>query len=73
MSKSCINIIFLQNESSLNIFWKSYKNIFNHTNQHGASDSIGNFSALSNPADTKNVSCLGLCGRDISWAGYFQP
>ena len=33
--------------------------------QRGASDSIACFSALSNPADAQNVSCLGLCGRDI--------
>ena len=33
---------------------------------HGASDSVTtNFSALSNLADAQNVSCLGLCGRDI--------
>ena len=41
--------------------------------ESGASDSVTNFSALSNPADTQNVSCLGLCGRDIcpkSYASY---
>ena len=31
----------------------------------GASDCVANFSALSNPADAQNVSCLELCGRDI--------
>ena len=31
----------------------------------GASDSIANFSTFSNPADAQNVSCLGLCGRNI--------
>ena len=31
----------------------------------GASDSITDSSVLSNPADAQNVSCLGLCGRDI--------
>ena len=30
--------------------------------QRGASDSIANFSALSNPADSQNVFRLGLCG-----------
>ena len=42
-------------------------------NQRGASDSVANLSALSNPADAQNVSCLGLCGRDIcpkSYASY---
>ena len=32
-----------------------------------------NFIALSNPADAQDVSCLGLCGRDIcprSYASY---
>ena len=33
--------------------------------QRGTSDSVAYFSVLSNPADAKNVSCLGLCGRDI--------
>ena len=59
-------------------------NIFNslpimNASQYGTSDSFANFSALSNPSDTQNVSCLGLCGRDICpkklcliWAGYFQ-
>ena len=27
---------------------------------------VTNSSMLSNPADAQNVSCLGLCGRDIS-------
>ena len=45
--------------------------------QRGSSDSFANFSKLSNPADAQNVSCLGVCGRDICplcliWAGYFQ-
>ena len=31
----------------------------------GASDSVPDFSVLSNPADAQNASCLGLCGRDI--------
>ena len=38
--------------------------------QHGASDSVASFSALSNPPDTQNVSCLGLCGRDICPKNY---
>ena len=45
------------------------------TNQRGAFDSIANFSALSNPFDDQNVSCLGLCGTDI-WpknSAYFGP
>ena len=31
----------------------------------GASDSVTDSSVLSNPADAQNISCLGLCGRDI--------
>ena len=30
----------------------------------GASDSVTDFSALSNLTDAQNVSCLGLCGRE---------
>ena len=37
---------------------------------YGASDSLANFSALSNPADAQNVSCLGLCGRDVCPKNY---
>ena len=33
--------------------------------KRGASDSVTDSSVLSNPADAQNVSCLGLCGRDI--------
>ena len=33
--------------------------------QRGASDNITDFSMLSNPAGAQNISCLGLCGRDI--------
>ena len=43
----------------------------------GTFDSVTDSSVLSNPADAHNVSCLGLCGRDICpkklcliWAGY---
>ena len=31
----------------------------------GAFDRVTDCSVLSNPADAQNVSCLGLCGRDI--------
>ena len=43
------------------------RKIFAHryANRHGASDSFTDSSVLSNPADVQNVSCLGLCGRDI--------
>ena len=49
-----------------------------YASQRKASDSAANFSALSNPADAQNVSCLGLCDRDIcpkSYASYgiFNP
>ena len=33
--------------------------------RHGAFDSVTDSSVLSNPADAQNVSCLGLCGKDI--------
>ena len=36
-----------------------------NASRHGASDSVTDSSVLSNPADAENVSCLGLCGRDI--------
>ena len=52
---------------------KENKHIHNYEYQCGASDSDANLSALSNPADAQNVSCLGLCGRDIcpkSYASY---
>ena len=38
--------------------------------RRGASDSVTDSSTLSNPADAKNVSCLGLCGRDICQKSY---
>ena len=33
--------------------------------RRGASESVTDSSVLSNPADAQNVSCLGLCGRDV--------
>ena len=36
-----------------------------HSSRRRASDSVTDSSVLSNPADAQNVSCLGLCGRDI--------
>ena len=38
--------------------------------QRGASDSVTNFSALSNPADAQNASCLRLCGKNICPKSY---
>ena len=35
-----------------------------HVSHPGPSDSVANFSAISVPADTQNVSCLGFCGKD---------
>ena len=55
--KDCKNILLLNNTIYI-------------ASQHGASDSIAYFSALSNPADTQSVSCLGLCGRDICPKSY---
>ena len=44
-----------------------------YASRRGGSDADS--SVLSNPTDAQNVSCVGLCGRDICliWAGYFQP
>ena len=50
----------------LKLFHKAIK----LASQRGAPDSVANFSSLSNPADAQNVSCLGLCGRDISPKSY---
>ena len=36
-----------------------------NASRRGASDSVTDSSVPSNPADAQNVSCLGLCGRDI--------
>ena len=47
----------------------------NDSCQCGESVSVAIFSALLNPTDTQNISCLGLNGMDIcpkSYAGYFQ-
>ena len=48
--------------------------------QRVASDSVTDFSAISNPADAQNVFYLGLYGRDIClrsfaeyWLGTFNP
>ena len=40
--------------------------------QRGASYSVTDFSMLSNPAGTQNVSCLGLCDWDICPKNYAQ-
>ena len=41
-------------------------------NQREASDSVtGSLSlVVSNPADAQNISCLGLCGRDVCPKSY---
>ena len=41
-----------------------------HASQRGAFDSVAYFSALSNPADIQNVSCLGLCDKNICSKNY---
>ena len=41
--------------------------------RRGASDSVTESPMLSNPADAQNVSCMGLCVRDLcpkSYASY---
>ena len=42
-----------------------YGMLSKYDSRRGASDSVTDTSVLSNPADAQNVSCLGLCGRDI--------
>ena len=39
--------------------------LYDVASRRGASGSVTDSSVLSNPADAQNVSCLGLCGRDI--------
>ena len=41
------------------------KCVCHFSTQRRASDSVTEFSVLLNHADVQNVSCLGLCGRDI--------
>ena len=45
-------------------FWSNF------ASQRGASDSITDISMLSNSAGAQNISCLGLCGRDICPKSY---
>ena len=51
-------VFFLRNKFSIS-------KVHNNTSWREASDSETNSSMLSNPADAQNVSCLGLCGRNI--------
>ena len=46
-------------------FWVFFKYVLVPASRRGATDSVTDSSVLSNPADAQNVSCLGLCGRDI--------
>ena len=39
--------------------------LYSFASRRGSSDSVTDSSVLSNPLDAQNVSCLGLCGRDI--------
>ena len=41
-----------------------------YASQCGVFDIVTDFSVLSNPADAQNVSCLGLCSRDICPKSY---
>ena len=42
-----------------------FAQLLKFASMRGASDSVTDSSTFSNPADAQNVSCLGLCGRDI--------
>ena len=52
-------VLLLQSEINGNV------SMLFEANRRGASDSVTNSSVLSNPADSQNISYLGLCGRDI--------
>ena len=41
-----------------------------NASKRGASDSVADFSELSNPDNGQNVSCLGLYGRNICLKSY---
>ena len=51
---------------NLDVFRKKWYN----ASRRGASDNVTDSSVLSNPADAQNVSCVGLCGRDICPKSY---
>ena len=62
-----IKLLFYFELKNLFCFWVEFKNfryIIIYVSQRGASDSVANFSALSNPADAQNLCMI--------WAGYFQ-
>ena len=52
-------------DSDLNLHYRKVNHHYIEASRRGASDSVTDSSVLSNPADDQNVSCLGLCGRDI--------
>ena len=65
-------MLILQNKSTWNRNYGVYyynisegNSIRVNTSQRGAPDSVADTSVLSNPADTQNVFCLGLCGSDV--------
>ena len=53
------------NKGALQCQKKCYNEGGYHVSRRRAFDSLIDSSMLSNPADAHNVSCLGLCGRDI--------
>ena len=63
-----LKFVFLCFQNPNWVFWRiqywlyGYRSIASH---RGASDSVANSSALSDPVDSQNISCLGHCGRDI--------
>ena len=60
--KKYLEIIFLARLTNSN-HNKNKLHLFSR--RRGAFDSVTDSSVLSNSADAQNVSCLGLCGRDI--------
>ena len=54
--KQKIEVIFVHNFQKSFVVTASWR---------GASDSVTDSPVISNPTDPQNVSCLGLCGRDI--------
>ena len=49
--------------NNVNLIEDNYK--IRVASQRVKSDSVATFSAISDSADAQNVSCLGLCDRDI--------
>ena len=46
------------------VLYRRYK-FKKNTSQRGASNSVSDFSVLSNPTGTQKVSYMGLCGKKL--------